>query len=36
MICLVIAFPRMVDAGLTKEVKVDPNSVVIESPDYNY
>ncbi len=36
MIGLVIAFPQMVTAGLTKAAKIDPNSIVIEAPDYNY
>ena len=36
MIGLVIAFPQMVTAGLTKEVKVDPASIVIETPNYDY
>ena len=36
MIGLVIAFPQMVTAGLTKEVRVDPASIVIEAPNYDY
>ncbi len=36
MIALVIAFPQMVTAGLTQEVKVDPASIKIEAPDYNF
>ena len=36
MIGLVIAFPQMVTAGLTKEVKIDPDSIHIEAPNYDY
>lgn len=36
MIALVIAFPQMVTAGLTKEVKIDPDSIHIEAPNYDY
>jgi tripartite ATP-independent transporter DctM subunit len=36
MIGLVIIFPQMVTYGLTKEVKIDPASIVIEAPNYDY
>jgi len=36
MVGVVIAFPELVTAGLTKEVKVDPASIVIEAPNYDY
>ncbi len=36
MIALVIAFPQMVTAGLTKEVKIDPDSIIIEAPNYDF
>jgi tripartite ATP-independent transporter DctM subunit len=36
MIALVIVFPQMVTYGLTKDVKVDPDSIFIEAPNYDY
>jgi tripartite ATP-independent transporter DctM subunit len=36
MIGLVIVFPQMVTYGLTKDVKVDPDSIFIEAPNYDY
>jgi tripartite ATP-independent transporter DctM subunit len=36
MIALVIVFPQMVTYGLSKEVKIDPESIFIEAPNYDY
>ena len=36
MVGLVIVFPQIVTAGLAKEVRLDPDNIQIEAPNYDY